>query len=100
MVGMLVACSPTYVVSNYRYYLQDTTTPQELVDSLLGFHSDYKTWPTHQYVGMYRGDSTVITNRTYWSRVSDTLAISATVTEYRLTDTCTVKLKPIKIIVE
>lgn len=94
---LLLACTPTTKVSNYSYKILDSTTPQETVNELLGYESDMYKWPTIQYKGVYRKDSMIIVNRVFYKELSDTLALSITVTEYELNDTCTIKFKPVKL---
>lgn len=94
----IVACASTSIVSTYEYFYRDTPHPQEVVDSLLGNRSsNFYEWPSSMVYGEYRGVESSITTYLNWVELNDTTALNVTITDWNVTDTCTVKCKLIKL---
>lgn len=89
----VLSCGPTRYNSNYSYFSVDTAYPQSTVDSLLRVRSIIDRWPKTEFMGIYRGESSLITDRVYYKEINDTIAIVISVVEYEITDTCTVTFR-------
>ncbi len=83
--------------SDYRYYLKETINPQHEIDSAIGYSlPKYTTWNNSCIRGVRNGDSTIICTYLYWKTINDSLDYNVSVTTFRNTDTCVIKIKPIK----
>lgn len=88
-LGLSLACSP-----KFSYFTTETIHPQEVVDSLLGYRSEFQDWPSFSVIGVRHWDSTLIrTYVLYQTGIDSKTYKNISVIEYGITDTVTVRAK-------
>lgn len=88
-LGVSLACSP-----KLSYFATETIHPQEVVDSLLGYRSEFQNWPSFTVIGVRHWDSTLIRTYILYQDSPDTKTYrNISVIEYGITDTVTVRAK-------
>lgn len=86
----LVTCSPK--ITKFAYFATETIHPQEVVDSLLGYRSEFQSWPSFEVMGVRRWDSTYIRTHIFYEELEKSYR-NISVIEYGSTDTTTVRMK-------